>query len=81
LRDIVQLDEWEMAEKAAVKIARSAVRLKYSVAAEAEINRRLPEVQAAVRLAVKEGRPWELDVQAIFLDNGDPSVYTPHLEG
>ena len=80
MRDIVQLDEWEMAEKAAIKIARSAVRLKYSVAAESEINRRLPEVQAAVRLAVKEGRPWELDVQAIFEDEG-PSVKSPALEG
>ena len=80
MRDIVQLDPWEMAEKAAIKIARSAVRLKYSVAAEAEINERLPEVQAAVRKAVAEGKPWELDVQAIFLDNGDPAVYEPHSE-
>ena len=81
MRDIVQLDEWEMAEKAAVKIARSFVRLKYSVAAEAEINRKLPEVQSAVRLAVKEGRPWELDVKAIFDDEGSPVISPPALEG
>jgi hypothetical protein len=69
-----------MAERAAIKIARAAIRLKYSVAAEAEINEGLPAVQAAVRKAVAEGRPWQLDVQAIFLGEGDAVIDPDAIE-
>jgi hypothetical protein len=74
LPDFRQKDDWELAETAAKKVARAAIRLKYSIEAETEINERLPEVEAAVRRALAEGRGWILDVQALFLGEGDPVI-------
>ena len=69
--DFRKKDDWELAETAAKKVARAAIRLKYSVEAETEINETLPLVEAAVRNAIAEGRDWTLDVQAIFLGTGE----------
>ena len=65
-RNIRKKDRFEMAEKEAIKVARSAIRLKYSVLADREINERLPEIQATVRRAIDEGRDYALDVAALF---------------
>ncbi len=72
--DFRKKDDWELAETAAKKVARAAIRLKYSVEAEAEINETLPQVEAAVRKAIAEGRNWVLDVQAIFLGTGETVI-------
>lgn len=63
-------DPWEMAEVEAIKIARTAINLKHRVQADRELNDTLPVLQATVRESIARGRPWQVDVAAIFA--GDP---------
>lgn len=55
-------DPVEMARERALKAYRHAIRLKYSLLADEEINATLPEVEAEFNKAVEEGRPYELEV-------------------
>lgn len=63
-----QKDEFEMAEQEAIKAVRTAVRLKYQLMADRELNEVLPEVQERVRSALAHGRSWYLEPAVIFSD-------------
>jgi len=48
------------------KAVRAAIRLKYQLLADEEINRVLPDVQAEFAKTLVEGRPFELDTDALL---------------
>jgi hypothetical protein len=50
-----QKDDIALRKAAMLKAARSAVRLKHSLAADAELNERLPELERQFDAAVKGG--------------------------
>lgn len=56
----------KMAQNEAIKIARTALRLKYSILAEREMNELLPEIHERVALAFNEGRPFDADIEELF---------------
>jgi hypothetical protein len=58
--------EREMAIQEAKKVARTALRLKYSILAEREINEALPEIESEINQAFVEGRPFEFEVSKFF---------------
>lgn len=68
-----QYDEYQMAEKDAVDVIRTVVRLKYRIAQRHELNEReKPLVDELVAAAV-EGRSFSIDVPALVgevLDEG-----------
>ena len=66
MNTIAHKDEWEMAEKEAIKVARTAITLKHRLLADRELNEVLPELQATVRQAIAEGRAWEADIAGMF---------------
>ena len=61
-----QKDTTELAKSRALKAARTAIRLKFSLLADEEINRVLPEVESAIDKAIAAGKPYKLDVRSIF---------------
>ncbi len=50
------------------KAYRAQVRLKYSVAADHEINRTLPDLLGRYDKALMRGLPFEVDIQALVED-------------
>jgi len=66
MNTITRKDEWEMAEKEAIKIARTALNLKYRLLADRELNETIPQLQATVREAIANGRAWDVDVALLF---------------
>lgn len=58
--------EVEMARLRALKTFRAAIRLKYALMAEEEINETLPAVEEEFNRAVAEGRPFKLLVGEVF---------------
>ena len=63
---ITELPANLVAKKAALKTLRAAVRLKYSLAADAELNKRLPEVEKRIDAALNSGKPLALTIGAII---------------
>jgi len=61
-----QYGEIEQQKRALLKAARSAIRLKHSLAADEEINQRLPEIERDIDRAIQQGQVFELDVQSIL---------------
>lgn len=51
----------EIQEAAALKAVRAAIRLKYSLMADAEIYRVLPQVEARIKAALAAGEPLSID--------------------
>ena len=49
-------DDIELRRAALLKVARSAIRVKHAVAADAELNEVLPKLQRAFDQAVQNGR-------------------------
>ncbi len=49
-----------------LKAARAAIRLKYSLAADDEINDRLPDIEAEIDKALATGEVFVLDVQSVL---------------
>ncbi len=68
-----KLTETQVKRAATLKAVRSAIRLKYSIMADAELNERLEGVEQAFDRAIAEGRPWELSTAAILkeIEAGD----------
>lgn len=62
-----QLTELEIQKAAMLKAARAAIRLKHALEADAEIARRLPELEAEIDNALAEGRPMELEPGHVFI--------------
>jgi hypothetical protein len=56
----------EMAIQEAKKVARTALRLKYSILAEREINEALPDIEAEINQAFAEGRAYEFRPAKFF---------------
>ena len=52
-----------------LKTVRSLVRLKHSIAADAELNTVLPWVEQEFDKAFHEGRAFELDTDVIFRED------------
>jgi len=60
------LSEIEGQRKDMLKALRTAVRLKHSLNADAELRRVLPEFQAAVDKAVQSGKAYNLDIRSVL---------------
>lgn len=52
-----ELEKHEIERAAMLKIARSAIRLKYSIAADEEIQVKLPELEREINDALNAGEP------------------------
>ena len=63
---MIQKDEVELKRAQVLKTARSAIRLKHSLAADAEINEVLPEIEDRFNRAVAAGKPFELTPGTVF---------------
>lgn len=61
-----QYTDLEMRKASMLKAARAAIRLKHALAADAEINERLPELDREIDLALAEGKPFELEPGSVF---------------
>lgn len=59
-------DRVEFQKARALKAMRTAIRLKYALLADEEINRVLPELATAFDDAVTAGQPFELDIRSVF---------------
>lgn len=49
----------------ALKIARTAIRLKHMIAADNEMNERLPELERQITELQAQGLPWYLDSNSL----------------
>ena len=58
--------ELEMAIQEAKKVARTVLRLKYSILAEREINEALPDIEADIKKAAASGVSFEFDAAKYF---------------
>lgn len=56
----------EVRKAAMLKAARAAIRLKHSLAADAEIADRLPQLEQDIDDALAEGKPFELEPGSVF---------------
>ena len=56
----------EMTIFEAKKVARTALRLKYSILAEREINQALPDIEAGINRAYAQGRAFQLNPSEFF---------------
>jgi len=63
-------DELDQAIFEAIKVARSAIRLRKSIEADRELNTKLPQIREIVTEAYQNGLALDLDVAALFLDEG-----------
>lgn len=59
-------DEFEVAKAAMLKAYRAAIRLKHSLAADAEIAETLPEIERQITEALNAGSPLALDPSEAF---------------
>jgi hypothetical protein len=62
-------NEFEVQRAAALKAYRTAIRLKHSLAADAEIAETLPEVEREIDEALNQGSALMLDPSEIFGDS------------
>lgn len=63
---MIRKDKVEMERARALKAYRTAIRLKYSLLADEEINEKLPAVEEAFNKAVAGGQPFQLQVGSVF---------------
>lgn len=61
-----QLDEIQLQKRQLLKALRANIRLKYSLLADEELNQKLPEVEAAIDLAIQNGKEYELDLKSVL---------------
>lgn len=57
----------QVQKAAMLKAARSAIRLKHSLHADAEIAAALPDLEERIDTALAEGQPFELEPGQVFL--------------
>ena len=60
------MSEIEGQRKDMLKALRTAVRLKHSLNADAELRKVLPEFQAAFDKAVQSGKAYKLDIRSVL---------------
>lgn len=63
------LTDIDIQRAAMLKAARAAIRLKHALAADAEIAKRLPELESAIDYALQTGKAYELNVGEEFNAN------------
>ena len=63
------LTDLEIEKAAMLKAYRSAIRLKYSLVADREISKALPEVEKRIDAALQSGNPLELNPGQAFEEN------------
>lgn len=63
---VKQFDEFEVFRARVLKAYRAAIRLKHSLAADEEIARRLPQVQADIDTALLGGAEISVDPASAF---------------
>ena len=56
-----QKDKVELELAAVLKTARTSIRLRHGLAADAEINEKLPEIEASFLAAVQAGKKFKLE--------------------
>ncbi len=61
-------DSFEQFRADALKVARAAIRLKHSIAADNELNERLPDLEDRLTLAYQRGEGFELKAAEEFFD-------------
>lgn len=59
-------DDRELAIHEAKKLARSAIRLKYSILAERELNETLPRIEDEIDQAFANGDSFSLDIPTLY---------------
>jgi len=57
---------YEMAVQEAKKVARSFIRLRYSILAERELNTALPAIEREIAEALERGQAYELEPRRFF---------------
>ena len=62
-------NEFEVQKAAALKSWRTAIRLKHSLRADAEIASELPQIEAMIDNAITTGEPLILDPATAFTEN------------
>lgn len=62
---MIRKTEIEVQKAAILKAVRAEIRLRHSIAADAEIAETLPEVEERINTAIEEGKPFELELKAI----------------
>jgi hypothetical protein len=65
-----RVTDLQLDKAAMLKAARSAVRLKYSLMADAELARVLPDLEERIDLAWANQTPLELNVGDVFNETG-----------
>jgi len=65
---MIQKGELEQQRANLLKAARNAIRLKHSIAADVEINERLPDLERQINAALHAGEAYELDVASLLGD-------------
>lgn len=63
-----QKEEIELFRAKILKAVRSVVRLKYSLLADEELNRVLPDVDKSIDEAINKGRVFELELADYIKD-------------
>jgi len=63
-----QLGEIELQKKRILKVVRSNIRLKHSLAADEELNEKLPEIERRIDVAIQSGTVYELDIKSVLED-------------
>lgn len=58
--------ELESRKASLLKMARTIIRLKHSIAADEEIRRVLPELESKIDLALQKAGPFELDAAELL---------------
>ena len=62
-----RVTELQVQKTGMLKAARAAIRLKHSLAADAEIAEALPNLEEQIDAALAVGEPFELDPGRVFL--------------
>ena len=50
----------DMDMQVALKVTKAAIRLKHSVAADREINTKIPQLERQIRRYIEQGKAWRL---------------------
>ena len=61
-----QITDIQIEKAAMLKALRSAIRLKHSLAADAELAKVLPEFEERINVAMATGTPLEITVGSVF---------------
>jgi hypothetical protein len=63
---VKRLGDIELQRAQLLKALRTNIRLKHSLAADEEINEKLPAFEAAFDKAVQSGKTYELDIRSVL---------------